>query len=137
VLDSAVESVGANTFSNLFATGGITLSVAAGNGSDTVTATSVQTSSLAALGLGTSTTPVKAYTLYMPASGGTVEATATGGTSLPLAGQVKVSAKATVTDSAAAALAEVAKLATTVASLRTLITTLTNLVLKIQKKVKA
>jgi hypothetical protein len=137
VLDSAGESVGANTFSNLFATGGITLSVAAGNGSDTVTATSVQTSSLAALGLGTSTTPVKAYTLYMPASGGTVEATATGGTSLPLAGQVKVSAKATVTDSAAAALAEVAKLATTVASLRTLITTLTNLVLKIQKKVKA
>jgi hypothetical protein len=37
----------------------------------------------------------------------------------------------------AAALAAVTALATTVASLKTLITTLTNLVLKIQKKVKA
>jgi hypothetical protein len=62
---------------------------------------------------------------------------ATGGTSLPVAGQVAVSASATVTNDAAAALAAVTALATTVASLRTLITTLTNLVLKIQKKVKA
>ena len=38
---------------------------------------------------------------------------------------------------AASALAAVTALATTVASLKTLITTLTNLVLKIQKKVKA
>jgi len=43
----------------------------------------------------------------------------------------------TVTDSGAAALAAVTALATTVASLRTLIVTLTNLVLKIQKKVRA
>jgi hypothetical protein len=43
----------------------------------------------------------------------------------------------TITDSGAAALAAVTALATTVASLRTLIVTLTNLVLKIQKKVKA
>ena len=50
---------------------------------------------------------------------------------------VAVSATATVTDSGAAALAAVTALATTVASLKTLITTLTNLVLKIQKKVKA
>jgi hypothetical protein len=42
-----------------------------------------------------------------------------------------------VTDSGAAALAAVTALATTVASLKTLIVTLTNLVLKIQKKVKA
>ena len=137
VLDSAGKSVAANTFTNLFTTGGISLSTAAGNGSDTVTAVNVQTTSLAALGLGTSTDPVKAYTLYMPAAGGTLTASATGGTSLPLAGQVKVTASATVTDSGAAALAAVNALATTVASLRTLITTLTNLVLKIQKKVKA
>jgi hypothetical protein len=79
------------------------------------------------------------YTLkvYMPASGGTITATATGGTALPAANQVKVTATATVTDNGAAALAAVNALATTVASLRTLITTLTNLVLKIQKKVKA
>ena len=81
--------------------------------------------------------PVQRYTVYMPASGGTVTVTATGGSSLPAAGQVAVTATATVTDSGAAALAAVNALATTVASLRTLITTLTNLVLKIQKKVKA
>ena len=52
-------------------------------------------------------------------------------------GQVAVEASATITDNAAAALAAVTALATTVASLKTLITTLTNLVLKIQKKVKA
>jgi hypothetical protein len=43
----------------------------------------------------------------------------------------------TITDSGAAALAAVTALATTVTQLRTLIVTLTNLVLKIQKKVKA
>jgi hypothetical protein len=73
----------------------------------------------------------------MPASGGTITASATGGTALAAVNQVKVTASATVTDSGAAALAAVNALATTVASLRTLITTLTNLVLKIQKKVKA
>jgi hypothetical protein len=92
---------------------------------------------LASLALGALTDPVAAYTLYMPAAGGTITATATGGTALPLAGQVEVKATATVTDSGAAALAAVTALATQVASLRTLITTLTNLVLKIQKKVKA
>jgi len=137
VLDAAGKSVKADTFNNLFATGGITLSTAAGNGSETVTAISATTVSLASYALGTLTTPVKAYTLYMPNTGGTFKATATGGTSLALAGQVEVSASATVTDNAAAALAAVTALATTVASLKTLITTLTNLVLKIQKKVKA
>jgi hypothetical protein len=137
VLDSAGKSVPARAWTDLFATGGISLSTAAGNGSDTTTAVSFSTYSLASLALGTSTDPIKAYTLYMPASGGTLKATATGGSALPLAGQVEVSASATVTDSGAAALAAVTALATQVASLRTLITTLTNLVLKIQKKVKA
>jgi hypothetical protein len=72
-----------------------------------------------------------------PSTGGTIALTAKGGSGLPLAGQVALSASATVTDNAAAALAAVTALATTVASLKTLITTLTNLVLKIQKKVKA
>jgi hypothetical protein len=137
VLDSTGKTVPANTFANLFAEGGISLSVAPGNGSDTTTAVSRTTASLASLALGTSTEPVAAYTIYMPVAGGTVTAEATGGTSLPVAGQVKVTATATVTDSGAAALAAVTALATQVASLRTLITTLTNLVLKIQKKVKA
>jgi hypothetical protein len=137
VLDSTGKSVPARQWTNLFATGGISLSTAAGNGSDTVTAVTLTTASLASLALGTLTDPVAAYTIYMPAAGGTFKATATGGSALPLSGQVAVSASATITDSGAAALAAVNALATTVASLRTLITTLTNLVLKIQKKVKA
>jgi hypothetical protein len=80
---------------------------------------------------------VNCLTFIAPVAGGTIELTATGGAGLPAAGQVEVKATATVTDSGAAALAAVQALATTVASLRTLITTLTNLVLKIQKKVKA
>jgi trimeric autotransporter adhesin len=137
VLDSAGTAVQNGTFANLFATGGITLSTASGNGSDTLTAVSITTSTSAQDYVGTSTTGAKLYTVYMPPAGGTFTASATGGTSLPAAGQVKVTATATVTDSGAAALAAVTALATQVASLRTLITTLTNLVLKIQKKVKA
>jgi hypothetical protein len=137
VLDSEGKSVKAGEFANLFATGGIALSSSAGNGSETTTAITATTVSLASLALGTLTTPVKAYTIYMPSTGGVITAKATGGSSLPVSGQVEVSASATVTDSGAAALAAVTALTTQVASLRTLITTLTNLVLKIQKKVKA
>ena len=50
---------------------------------------------------------------------------------------VSAVAKVVGNTEAAAALAAVNALAVTVASLKTLITTLTNLVLKIQKKVKA
>jgi hypothetical protein len=97
-------------------------------------------------------TLVKTYTVYMPISNGKVTVSGvlakTGdttyppksGTTLVTAAAVQgttVSASATVTDSGSAALAAVTALATTVASLRTLIVTLTNLVLKIQKKVKA
>ena len=134
VLDSAGLSVAANTFANTFATGGITANVSFGNGSDTLTNVSVTTATDVTESI---VTPVKTYTVYMPASGGTVTLTAKGGASMAAAGQVAVTATATITDNAAAALAQVTALATTVASLRTLITTLTNLVLKIQKKVKA
>jgi hypothetical protein len=137
VYDSKGKDVPNGTFANLFATGGISLSSAAGNGSDTLTAVSVTTSTPAQNYVGTITDGQYMYTVYMPSSGATITASATGGTSLPAAGQVKVSASASVTDSGAAALAAVTALATTVASLKTLITTLTNLVLKIQKKVKA
>jgi len=78
------------------------------------------------------------YTVYMPLTSGTVKVTGTLGTAVATAIQATtVTASATVTDSGSAALAAVTALATTVASLRTLIVTLTNLVLKIQKKVKA
>jgi len=80
------------------------------------------------------------YTVYMPLTSGTVTVTGTLGAATGMAAAIQattVTASATVTDSGSAALAAVTALATTVASLRTLIVTLTNLVLKIQKKVKA
>jgi hypothetical protein len=80
------------------------------------------------------------YVVYMPLSAGKVTVTGTLGTATGLAAALQgtdITASATVTDSGSAALAAVTALATTVASLRTLIVTLTNLVLKIQKKVKA
>jgi hypothetical protein len=84
-----------------------------------------------------STEPAFIIAMNMPTGGSTVSITATGGTTVASAGRVAVTATAAITDSGAAALAAVTALATTVASLKTLITTLTNLVLKIQKKVKA
>jgi hypothetical protein len=80
------------------------------------------------------------YTVYMPLTSGTVKVTGTLGAATGMAAAIQattVTASASVTDSGSAALAAVTALATTVASLRTLIVTLTNLVLKIQKKVKA
>jgi len=140
VVDSTGKPVGAGTFANLYASGGISLTTAAGNGSASdLTTVSVTTAAPRASDpTKTVTTPVKTYTVYMPTNGGTITASFVGGVSLPIAAQgVKVSASATITDNAASALAAVNALATTVASLKTLITTLTNLVLKIQKKVKA
>jgi hypothetical protein len=112
--------------------------MAFGNGSETTTASTINLRYTTASSNGyASNVAIGLYKVYMPASGGTVTITAKGGTALPAAGQVTITATASVTDSGAAALAAVTALATTVASLKTLITTLTNLVLKIQKKVKA
>jgi hypothetical protein len=140
-LDAAGAAIGGREITNLFASGGITANVSFGNGStetttlDDVTVT-VAATQKAIAGID-SAEAIKVYKVYMPASGGTVKITAKGGSALPSAGQVEVTASASVTDNGAAALAAVNALATTVASLKTLITTLTNLVLKIQKKVKA
>jgi len=137
-VDAAGNPVGPNAGTDYLATGGITSSAAFGNGSAATESFTATT-----LPFNTATTgrvtDVALYTLklYMPSTGGTITVSATGGTALPAANQVKVTASATVTDNGAAALAAVNALATTVASLKTLITTLTNLVLKIQKKVKA
>ena len=141
-LDATGAAIGATTVTNALATGGITSTVAFGNGStgaDTLAAvvSPAVSNKIAAIDGYASATAIAIYKVYMPASGGTVKIEATGGTGLPSAGRVALSATATVTDNGAAALAAVNALATTVASLKTLITTLTNLVLKIQKKVKA
>jgi hypothetical protein len=141
-LDSTGKAMQSAAYTSMLASGGITVIGAVSYTGTTTTADSLTAATAFTTAAQTSsTTGAKAgsmqFTVYIPAAGGTVTLSATGGSALPLAGQVAVSATATVTDSGAAALAAVNALATTVASLKTLITTLTNLVLKIQKKVKA
>ena len=139
-LDSAGKAVGPQALTSLLNAAGISRTAVFTGTEPTWSTTSYTLAANNAL-IGSSITTADAasvLTVYMPYSGGSVSVSATAGTSLPAAAQAtKVTATATVTDSGAAALAAVNALATTVASLRTLITTLTNLVLKIQKKVKA
>jgi hypothetical protein len=167
VLDAAGLPVSGKTHANLFATGGIVPNYAFGSSSDVLTATSVTTD----------TSTAKSYKVFMPLAENVVKISATGGTSLPLAGQVVVTASAEVSNAATkaatkaseeaakaaqaatdaaiaaskaadaatvqaqAAVDAVAKLSADVsaliASLKKQITALTDLVVKIQKKVKA
>ena len=93
VLDAAGLPVSGKTHANLFAAGGITSTYAFGSGSDVLTATSITTD----------TETVKSYKVFMPLTENTVTITATGGTSLPVAGQVAVTASAIVSNAAAKA----------------------------------
>jgi len=145
-VDSAGKPVGARTLTSLMSSTGITsTSSFSGNGTNSSApdlATSATISPavkgrVASIDGISSLEPIYLVPFNAPFAGGTIKISATGGDLLPASGQVAVTATATVTDSGAAALAAVNALATTVASLKTLITTLTNLVLKIQKKVKA
>jgi hypothetical protein len=126
VLDTVGLVMSSKTQSNLFADGGIVSSYAFSSG-DTLTAVSVTTDA----------NGVKTYKVFMPATEGVVTITAKGGTLLPAASRVDVTASATVVSSATTALTQIAALAATVTSLRTLINTLMAIILKIQKKVKA
>jgi len=137
-LYGASNSNGNAAYSNFFSTGGITTDYAVYTGSDTTTATYLNPSYA---------TGVKTFTVYMPLQSATVTFKASAGahfganyqttTGATTGTPVSVTAKVVGNTEAAAALAAVNALAITVASLKTLITTLTNLVLKIQKKVKA
>jgi hypothetical protein len=128
ILDAAGQAVvGATSYAGIFSSTGVTTSVNLSSGS-------LPTSAIADY---SNTSNTKTYTLYAPTAGGPVTLSYTGGTALATANQVAKTVAFSVTDSGAAALAAVTALAVTVASLKTLITTLTNLVLKIQKKVKA
>jgi hypothetical protein len=130
ILDSTAKAVvGQTSYTNIFSSTGIVPSL---NLSGTNTLPSG-----ADVADYSNTTNSKVYTIYAPVTGGTLTFTATGGTALASANRVAKTVSVTVVDSGAAALAAVTALATTVASLRTLIVTLTNLVLKIQKKVRA
>jgi hypothetical protein len=100
-VDAAGLALSAKTHANLFATGGITSSYAFGSGSDVLTGVSVTTD----------TSTVKTFKVFMPLTETEVKVTATGGTSLPLAGQVVVSATAKVTNKASDAAKEAAEAA--------------------------
>jgi hypothetical protein len=90
VLDAAGLPVSGKTHANLFATGGIVPNYAFGSSSDVLTATSVTTD----------TATAKSYKVFMPLAENVVKISATGGTSLPLAGQVVVTASAEVSNAA-------------------------------------
>lgn len=100
VLDAAGLPVSGKTHANLFTTGGITSTYAFGSGSDVLTATSITTD----------TETVKSYKVFMPLTENAVTISATGGTSLPLAGQVAVSATAKVSNSSSSTNATLAAL---------------------------
>jgi trimeric autotransporter adhesin len=93
VLDASGLPLSGKTHANLFATGGIVPNYAFGSTSDALTATSVTTD----------TSTVKTYKVFMPLTENVVKISATGGTSLPLAGQVVVTASAEVSNAAAKA----------------------------------
>lgn len=127
VLDASGLVLSGKTNTNLLADGGITSSYGFSSGSDTLTATSVTTDA----------NGVKVYKVFMPMTEGAVKITAKGGSLLPTAGQVEVSASATVVSSSTTALTQIAALAATVSSLKLLIDKLLALIIKIQKKVRA
>jgi len=137
------KTVNPGTYANLIATGGITVSGSFSGTAPTLTATDYTLKPrVAALDDGlASEEPVGYLTFYAPYAGDKITITATGGSLLPAAGQVSVTASAAVADNGSAALAAVTALASQVSAFITKInaqiTTLTDLVMKIQKKVKA
>jgi len=135
-LDASGAGIAAGTTTSALASGGITSNVGLVYNSTALDMTSANVTTVAYSGT-TTVAGSQVYLFTAPLGGGAITLTAKGGSGLPTAGQVAITATASVTDNGAAALAAVTALATTVASLKTLITTLTNLVLKIQKKVKA
>jgi len=156
ILVSAQDSTGKNvagSFTSLLATGGITTTANLGSiGAGISTPDSLATSSVSpTLAWTTSSNgyvslePVYVIPFYAPQTTGTITITATGGNALPTAGRVALTASAKVAsaaeDAANSALAAVTALASQVSAFITKInaqiTTLTDLVMKIQKKVKA
>jgi hypothetical protein len=87
VTDAAGLPLTGQTFSNLFATGGIVSSYAFGAGSDVITGTSVTTDTA---------TATKTFKVFMPSVEVDVKISATGGTSLTEAGRITVSDTASV-----------------------------------------
>jgi len=106
-------------YASLLASGGITSTSAFSTGSmDSLTATEYTTSKTSS---STSNKTAGAYTfvVYMPAASGDVTISATGGTALPVGGQVKVTATATVVNASVDAATDAANEATDAANAAT------------------
>jgi hypothetical protein len=116
-LDAAGKAIQQTTINSIFATGGISTNIGFSGASDTITAVDISTSATTS---STSNTVAGArtYVVYMPASGD-VTISATGGTGLPLAGQVKLSATASVVNSSVDAATDAANEATDAANAAT------------------
>ncbi len=174
-LDASGNAIAASTGNYLAAA--LTSNVAIVSGGNTVTSLAAASVTTEAYAGTDKSAGSQSFVIYMPLASGTVTLTGKGGSSLPLAGQVAVTASADVVNSsvdaatdaaneatdaanaatdAALAAADAADAATAAAqdasdavaalsasvsklisSLRAQITSLTNLVIKIQKKVRA
>ncbi len=110
-LDKDGKTLPANTWGNAFATGGITSSTAFSSGSDATSSVSITTDAASSATTGDKA-GTEMYTVYMPFGKGTVTLTAKGGVSLPVAGQVALTASASVVDDSVDAAVDAAQEAT-------------------------
>ena len=142
-VDAAGKAVAGGVYTNLLSTAGITSSVQLGSSTGDMTTSATYSPTLAQTAATTyeSLDPIYLFTFYAPVQGGDVTLTIKGGAGAGLDAGVTKTATFTVADNAATALAAVTALASQVSAFITKInaqiTTLTDLVMKIQKKVKA
>jgi hypothetical protein len=118
VLDTTGKGLPAQTIANVFAAGGITSTVGFSANSETLTATSVVLADANSATTG-AVAGSQVYYVYMPAGSGDVTISATGSTGLALAGQVAVSATATVVNASVDAATDAANEATDAANAAT------------------
>jgi len=142
-VDAAGKPVAGGVYTNLLSTAGITSSVQLGSSTGDMTTSATYSPTLAQTSALTyeSLDPIYLFTFYAPVQGGDVTLTIKGGVGAGLDAGVTKTTTFTVADNAATALAAVTALASQVSAFITKInaqiTTLTDLVMKIQKKVKA
>jgi hypothetical protein len=117
-VDAAGARLPGKTYTDIFAAGGITSSIAFSSGSDTLTATQAIVSGSSSSTSGTTAGQTN-YIVYMPFASGEITVTATGGTGLPAAARVAVTAKAEVVNTSVDAATDAANEATDAANAAT------------------
>ena len=115
VLDEAGLAMPGVTITSGFASGGITSAAAFGSGTPDITTTTITLSGSTSSSSNTNAGHMT-YVVFMPASGGAVTVSATGGTGIAAAGRVTVKATATVVDTSQAPVIAAADAATDAAA---------------------